>query len=126
MKLPDSRSGVLATAVRVLFFRVTREELDQLSVHHLGVGVVFTWLVGMGRYWDNPRAELLQRIGLGSVVYIIVLSLALWFVFKPFVRERWTYMRVVTFVSLTAPPAVFYAIPVEMFMDMAGAQTANM
>jgi len=81
-----------------------------------------TWLVGMGRYWDNPRVGLLQHLGTGSLVYIFILSLFLWLLIWPLRPRHWSYFRVLTFVSLVSPPAVLYAIPVEKFV---GLDTAN-
>jgi len=59
------------TALRLLFFRASQSELIQLGWRHLAIGVICTWLVGVGRYWDNPRAGLLQHLGVGSVIYIM-------------------------------------------------------
>lgn len=85
----------------------------------------FTWLCGIGRYWDNPKAELWQYLGLGSVAYIFILSLILWIVILPLKPLNWSYKNVLLFVSLTAPPAILYAIPVERFMPLESAQLAN-
>jgi hypothetical protein len=82
-------------------------------------------LCGVGRYWDNPKAELWQFIGLGSVIYIFILALILWLVILPLKPKNWSYKNVLLFVSLTAPPAVLYAIPVERFMSLESAQRAN-
>lgn len=76
----------------------------------------------MGRYWDNPRVELLQHLGVGSVIYIFALSMLLWIIILPLKPKDWTYFRVLTFVSLVSPPAILYAIPVEMFF---GIDTSN-
>ena len=111
--------------VRLLSFKSTREELLQLNRKHLFIGIMGTWLVGMGRYWDDPEAHLLQHLGLGSVIYIFGLSLFIWLVIKPYWVEQWTYFTVLTFVSLTSFPAAFYAIPVEQFFSMSTAATIN-
>ena len=79
----------------------------------------------MGRWWDDPGANWLQHLGLGSIIYIFVLAALLWLVVRPFVPENWTYLRVLTFVSLTSPPAILYAIPVESITDLATARTLN-
>lgn len=92
---------------------------------YLGFGIFFTWLCGIGRYWDNPRAELWQYLGLGSLCYIVVLALLLWLLILPLKPNRWSYQNVLLFVSLTSPPAILYAIPVEKFMSLKAAQTAN-
>ena len=84
-----------------------------------------TWLVGMGRYWDNPRVGLLQHAGIGSVVYIFVLSMLLWLIVLPLKPKDWSYFRVCTFVSLVSPPAALYAIPVENLFDLDTANSIN-
>lgn len=56
------------------------------------------------------------------MIYIFALSLLLWFVAKPLQPRDWSYFYVVTFVALVSPPAVLYAIPVQMFF---GIETAN-
>lgn len=106
---------VISDAFRLLTFRATREEMLGFGGAHFAFGLICTWLVGIGRYWDNPKAEFLQHLGVGSVVYIFALSLLLWLVVKPLRPSEWSYFYVVTFVALVAPPAVLYAIPVQMF-----------
>jgi hypothetical protein len=118
--------GVVATAARLLTFRVTRDELLGLDRRHLAFGIAVTWLVGIGRTWDNPRATLMQHTGLGSVVYVFVLSALLWAVVAPLRPDAWTYRRLLTFVTLTAPPGLLYAIPVEKFLSMSAARSMNM
>ena len=56
----------------------------------IGFGLACTWLAGVGRYWDNPHAPLFQRLGLGSVVYAFVLSVALRLVVRPLKPRRWS------------------------------------
>ena len=123
--MSTDRHGVLSTALRVLTFRVTRDELLSLDRRHLIFGLVSTWLVGMGRYWDNPRANLLQHLGVGSVVYVFVLSAILWLTMWPLRPEDWSYRRVLGFVCLTSPPAALYAIPVERWMSLEAARSTN-
>jgi hypothetical protein len=79
----------------------------------------------MGRYWDNPRVGLLQHLGIGSLVYIFILSVFLWLLVWPLRPRHWSYFRVLTFVSLVSPPAVLYAIPVEKFVDLLTANQIN-
>lgn len=85
----------------------------------------FTWLCGVGRYWDNPKADLWQHLGLGSVTYIFVLAFILWLLIMPLKPNNWTYKNILLFVSLTSPPAILYAIPVERFSSLETAQTLN-
>ncbi|MEM9823964.1 MAG: hypothetical protein AAF985_22960, partial [Bacteroidota bacterium] len=86
---------------------------------------VGTWIVGMGRYWDDPGAKLLQHLGLGSIIYIFVLAFIIWLIIQPYHVPNWTYFRVLTFISLTSFPAIFYAIPVERFFAITTANTIN-
>lgn len=123
---PATRLPFLASAARVLFFCAGRETLVRLDGRHLLLGLVCAWLAGMGRYWDNPHAHLVQHLGVGSVVYVFVLSGLLWAVIAPFRVPDWSYRRVLTFVSLTSPPAFIYALPVERWYDLGTVQRTNL
>jgi hypothetical protein len=90
------------------------------------VGLAATWIVGMGRYWDDPGASMLQHLGFGSVIYIFLLALFIWIIVKPFAIENWNYFTVLTFISLTSFPAIFYAIPVERFFSLQTSNTMNL
>ena len=79
----------------------------------------------MGRYWDNPRVGFLQHLGVGSVVYVFVLSLFLWLVVWPLRPRDWTWFRVLVFVSLVSPPAILYALPVESRFPLETANSLN-
>jgi hypothetical protein len=113
------------TTLRLLTFRSSREELLKVGWKHLAFGLLCTWLVGMGRYWDNPRVGLLQHAGIGSVLYVFVLSTLLWLIVLPLKPKDWSYFRVCTFVSLVSPPATLYAIPVEKLFDLDTANSIN-
>lgn len=91
----------------------------------LAFGMACTWLAGVGRYWDNPRASAWQMLGLGSVIYVFVLALLLWLVALPMRPRHWSYRNVLLFVTLTSPLAFLYAIPVEKFMPLGEATTLN-
>lgn len=110
---------------RLLSFRITREEILTFGRLHLIFGLICTWLVGIGRYWDNPRADFLQHLGVGSVVYIFVLALLLWLAILPLKPQNWTYFNVLTFISLVSPPAILYAIPVQNFYSFETANSIN-
>jgi hypothetical protein len=116
---------VVKTCLRLLCFRATQSELVQLNWKHFVFGVCCTWIVGVGRYWDNPRVGLLQHLGVGSVVYIFVLSTFLWLIIYPMRPDHWSWLRVVTFISLVSPPAILYAIPVEKFCSLPTANAIN-
>ena len=117
--------GVAETTIRLLTFRAGREELVNVTGRHLAFGLACTWLVGMGRYWDNPRAHLLQHLGVGSIVYVFILALFLWLIVWPLRPKNWGYFRVLVFVSLVSPPAILYALPVEKFYSLEIANTVN-
>ena len=116
---------VFKDAGKVLVFRIAQDKLAAFHYGHLLFGLVCTWLVGVGRYWDNPRAGLLQHLGIGSVVYIFVLSVVMWLVNLPFKSSGWRYRHVLTFIALTSPPAALYAIPVERYFRFETAITLN-
>jgi hypothetical protein len=114
---------------RVLTFRASREELLALDRRHLALGLGLTWLVGIGRTWDDPTVDLARRTGLGSVAYVLLLSLVLWLVLLPLRgpgSPRVGYRQVLTFVTFTAPPAALYAIPVERVVTIDTAISLNL
>jgi hypothetical protein len=117
--------SIFNTIIRLLSFQLTREEMLQFQPRHFFVGLAGTWIVGMGRYWDDNKASALQHAGLGSVAYIFVLAAFIWLIILPFKIEGWNYFRVLTFISLTSFPAIFYAIPVERFFALSTANTMN-
>jgi hypothetical protein len=110
---------------RILSFRFDHEDIATLGWRDLALGLTLVWLAGMGRYWDNPRALELQRWGIGSLVYVVLLSTLLFLLGAPLAIERWSLRRVTTFVALTAPPAFLYAIPVERWLGEDTARGAN-
>ena len=112
--------------LRLLGFREFKPDLRGHWAAYLAWGLFWTWIAGMGRYWDNPRADWWQTLGLGSLAYVFSLSLVLWALIAPLGPRNWSYRNVLIFVTLTSLPAVLYAIPVEQFMEMAAAQRANL
>lgn len=116
---------VVKSCLRLLTFRISQVELVQLTWQHLAVGLLCTWVVGIGRHWDNPRVALLQHLGVGSVIYVFILSSFLWLIIWPLRPHYWSYFRVLTFVSLVAPPAILYAVPVEKFVSLGEANSIN-
>jgi hypothetical protein len=107
---------ILLDELRLLTFRSPSFAIVTHWKAYLAFGLFFTWLAGVGRYWDNPRAELWQLLGLGSVAYVFVLSAILWVLIAPLRPSNWSYRNVLLFVTLTAPPAVLYAIPIERYV----------
>lgn len=116
---------VFGDSLGLLAFRRPSVAIVEHWPTYLALGLLFTVLAGIGRYWDNPRAELWQHAGLGSIAYVFCLSLFLWLIVMPLAPQRWYYRNVLVFVALTSPPALLYAIPVEQFMSATGARTAN-
>src|ERR671913_2320544 len=116
---------MLKDILKLLALRISREEILQFSWKHFIVGLTGTWIVGIGRYWDDEAASMLQHLGLGSVLYIFLLALFIWLIIKPFLIDQWSYVTVLTFISLTSFPALFYAIPVERIYSIETANTMN-
>ena len=123
--MTPSLSSIVADAIRVLTFRRPSPAIGQQWSAYLAFGLLFTWLAGVGRYWDSPRAEVWQQLGLGSLAYVFCLAFILWVLLLPLKPRLWSYHNVLVFVTLTSPPAVLYAIPVEKFMSLQAAQSAN-
>lgn len=117
--------SLFETLIKLLTFKLTREEMLTFNKRHFFLGLVGTWLVGMGRYWDDTGANWMQHLGLGSVIYIFVLALFIWLILLPFKIQNWNYFIVVTFIGLTSFPAIFYAIPVEKFLSIETSNTIN-
>ncbi|MCV6638339.1 hypothetical protein [Candidatus Albibeggiatoa sp. nov. NOAA] len=116
---------VLITEIKFLAFRPAKPDLKNLGNYYLALGIITAWLAGVGRYWDSPKAELWQYLGLGSVAYIFILSIILWAFIAPLRPENWSYKSVLIFVGMTSPPAILYAIPVEQYFTLKIAQTMN-
>jgi hypothetical protein len=116
---------VLADQRDLLLFRPFRPAIKEHAATYLAWGLFVTWLAGIGRYWDHPAANWWQYAGLGSVSYVFVLSAFLWVVVTPLRPRNWSFAGVLIFVTLTSLPALLYAIPVEKFMSLPNAQTAN-
>jgi len=113
------------TLIKLLTFKLTREEMLKFNMKHFYLGLAGTWLVGIGRYWDDTGANLMQHLGLGSVIYIFLLALFIWLILLPFKIGNWSYFIVLTFIGLTSFPAIFYAIPVEKFLSIETSNTIN-
>lgn len=124
MNLERSRDSI-KKMFQLLFFQISREKIICFDRSDLIVGLFFSWLVGVGRYWDDPGAKILQHLGFGSVIYVFMLSALIWLLFKPFRIEKWSYQNILTYVALTSFPALLYAIPVERFVDLNSAAVMN-
>lgn len=118
-------SEVIKTEKKFLFFQRITPDMENLANYYLAFGVITAWIVGIGRYWDNPRAQIWQYFGLGSVAYIFILALILWLLIMPLKPENWSYKSVLIFVGMTSLPGILYAIPVERFFTMETASLLN-
>ena len=101
------------TAFRILTFQASTEELRGLNSAHLVLGLICSWIVGMGRWWEDPRANLWQHLGVGSLAYVFVLAAFLWLLLWPLRPAFWSYRNLLTFIALTSIPGILYAIPVR-------------
>lgn len=124
--LPLLDAGRFRRWLRILSFRARAEDYEALDTRDLLLGLCATWLVGIGRYWDDSKAGLVQHLGLGSVAYVFVLSSLLWLIAKPVMPSRISWFGMLVFVTMTAPPAAFYAIPVELWMSLEAANQINL
>ncbi len=111
--------------LRTLTLRQSYEDIMRFDKKTLYYGILGTWIAGIGRYWDNPKVEFLQKLGVGSVIYIFIMAALLYLVILPFRVKNWSYIKVLTFVSLTSFPAIIYAIPVEKWTNMESAIALN-
>lgn len=125
MNMIQKISVVLKTEMKFLTFQRITPDMKNLANYYLWFGILTAWIVGMGRYWDNPRADLWQYLGLGSVAYIFILALILWLLIMPLKPENWSYKSVLIFVGMTSLPGILYAIPVERFFTMETASLLN-
>lgn len=122
---PARPLGIAAAQLRILGLRFSRSDLASLGPRHLVYGLLVTWAAGLGRYWDHPDPYLLQALGLGSLAVMVALAAFLYAILLPLRLERWSFVHLLTFLSLTALPALLYAIPVERFLPLDQARTWN-
>ena len=123
---PDRALSIWQAQARVLSLRFTAEDLARLDHRHLVYGLFVTWCVGIGRYWDHPDPYLVQTLGLGSLLVMTALGLMLYLILWPLRPAHWSLVHLYTFLSLTALPAILYAVPVERFLTLEAARDANL
>jgi hypothetical protein len=116
---------VLKTTGRLLIFKPGVPDLRRLGPLYLAIGLIFVCLAGIARHWDDPRADLWQRLGLGSIVYAFAFAALLWLLLWPLRPRNWRYTNVLVFMTLTALPAVLYALP-GRFLPAGDIPTAQM
>lgn len=128
-RLCDTAGWMIKTLLldewRFLTFRPVSSAVHTQWRAFLIFGLVCTWLAGIGRYWDNPRAHLWQTLGLGSLAYVFILAFIIWALLAPLRPRNWSYRNVLLFLTLTSPLALLYAVPVEKFMTWEAAVQAN-
>lgn len=116
----------LRTILRILTFRAAREELKENVAALLVTALIITWIVGIGRWWDDPRdLPIFVRMGVGSVLYVFGMAAILWVTFAPFVAEKLGARHFVAFVASTSLPGLVYAVPIEQWTDLDTAATYN-
>ena len=117
--------SVLADTGRVLTFRQPSDMFREHWPLYITCGLAITLFAGAGRYWNNPRAELWQQLGLGSVVYVVILALVLRLLLVPFKPRACSLRNLLLFLLMTSPPGLVFLIPVESFLTLRDAQFAN-
>jgi hypothetical protein len=122
---PMRLSTILLDTLRFLSFRRPSAALYEHSRAFVVFGLVCAWLAGIGRYWDHPNAYFWQYLGLGSVIYVLLLASLLWLLLWPVCIRRVRWRSVLIFVALTSPLAWLYALPVERWMSTEDAAGAN-
>lgn len=120
-----SLKTILKDEFRLLTFRAPSSGIREHPGAYLAFGLFLTWAAGVGRYWDSAEATLWQHLGLGSLGYVFLLALVLWLLVAPLGPKNWTYRNVLLFVTFTSPPALLYAIPVEMWVPASTALAIN-
>jgi hypothetical protein len=118
-------SGIFTNLGRVLTGRLRAPVEHPFTRHDLVLGLICAWLAGMGRYWDHPFATAVQKAGGGSVIYVFLLALLIWLLGLPLRIKQWNYLDLLTYISLTSPLALLYALPVERWVEMDQARTIN-
>jgi hypothetical protein len=118
--------SILRNMLDFLTFRADGDEIAEWDHRHLVLGLVCTWIAGMGRNWDNLDAAFFQKAGVGSLAYVLLLSGFLWIIIRPLKPENGSDWKLLTMVCLTSPLAWLYAIPVERFTDLETAHNLNL
>lgn len=126
MNTEQAPLSIVQAQYRVLTFRFNADDLERFNHRHLIYGLLVTWAVGLGRYWDHPDPYFAQSLGLGSLLVLGGLGSLLYIALWPLRPMGWSLLNLYTFLSLTALPAMIYAIPVERFLPAEAAQNANL
>ena len=59
-QIPSDMS-IFQSIIKLLTFRISRQEFLEFDKNHFIIGLIGTWIVGMGRYWDDSIANFLHR-----------------------------------------------------------------
>lgn len=107
--------AALRAVGRILTFRAKREDLDNNWPALVLLVLLLTWIVGIGRWWDDPRdIPQFVRYGAGSLLYVFALSTVLWILSGLLLAEEaLSWVVIVCFVGATSVPGIVYAFPVE-------------
>ncbi|QJD58038.1 hypothetical protein HG264_03510 [Pseudomonas sp. gcc21] len=116
---------VLADSGRMLTFRQPRGMVRDQWLGYFAFGLGVTLLTGIGRYWNNPRAELWQQLGVGSLLYVATLAVLLRLLLLPFRPRNGSLPELLLFLMMTAPPGLLFLVPVEAFLSLRNAQFVN-
>jgi hypothetical protein len=117
---------ILRLHLRLLTFRATESELRSLDLRHLAWGLLCTWIVGVGRWWDDPTAREIQKVGVGSLAYVAALAGLLWVIVGLLRPRHWSPVGLLAFVALSSLPGLLYAIPAELWMPPKTAASLNL
>lgn len=114
----------VCTQLRFLFFRPAPIAAADRGAF-LVMALVFTWIAGLGRHWDHVDPLWWQRFGLGSLAYLFATAALVWIVGAPLYPRAWRYLDVLLFVALTSPLAWVHALPIDRWMSVEDAATAD-
>ncbi len=124
---PPGRSMIelLILELRVLTFTASPEELLSIGKREYFFGLGLVWLAGMGRYWHDLHANWVSKTGFSGICYVVLLGTFLWILFALVGARNLKFGRLIIFICMTAPPALLYALPVEMVVPAFYAEWTN-
>jgi hypothetical protein len=111
--------------LRLLTFRITREDFESFGNSHLFFGLFCNLILNICLWWNHPEAKLTQYLGINSVVHLLILSFIIWLAITPLKPHKWSYKHVLTFMFLTYLPTLFLHIFTEPYLDDNSSITPN-
>ena len=114
---PSKYLRELLLPFRVLFFCIGRDELQSFGKFQALYAVVLVLLVGGFHHWDDPAANWFVRYGFEALVYLFFLTSYVWVLFALVGAQGLRFLKLFTFLSLTAPLAFIYSIPFDSFWN---------